>query len=724
VTQDSVGPAGIAFVTAALVALVATPRLRRLALDVDFVDRPGAHKSHHVPVPYLGGVAIIAATLAGTAVAAVRPDPTVVLLVGAATAVGALGLLDDDRMLLPAPRLLVQLGAALVAVAVGTRIEISGIWVYDTALTIVWILGVTNAVNFLDNMDGLASGIGAVAATALFTVAIVDGQTAVAVIAAALVGSCLGFLPFNVRPAGIYMGDAGSLFIGFVLAVLALEVRPDLTPPASFVVPMLLLALPVLDIAMVTLSRLRRRIPVSTGGRNHLSHRLVARGLSPGTAVGVLIGVEASTALLAIAATRDVISVTWAVLLSAVILGGLVATTVSAPVFDEPPVGFSRRLKVLAGVAVAGVVVLTTPASAALFAARTDLGAGSRATLAALGAARRGDEDESSRKLEQAVAAFARAEDRLAGPLVTMGLIVPVVNVNVQASRALATVGSDLSRSATALATATDHPGFRVVDGAVPLRRLDRMAPMLADTAAALRGSSERLRAVNRPLLVPMLEDRLRSLTELLPDLVEHAERSESAAWLLPGMLGAEGPRQYLVVVEDRPDSDASHRPVELLGVLGAADGRTRLAPLGAPAVHHHSLFAHGEGIASKTGFPALANSLVRASSGAGASFDGVIAVDQVGLEALAHLAGRPDLLSGTTPERGDDRATGSTTQAAAIIDAVTTADLGSPSRITSTMGDSIADGHVKLFFVRPEEQALAERLGAAGTAPRSGRGR
>ncbi|MGH9266472.1 MAG: glycosyltransferase family 4 protein, partial [Acidimicrobiales bacterium] len=296
-----------AFLAAGLVTLAGTPLLRRLALATEFVDHPvAAHKSHRDPTPYLGGIGLIVAVLVGLLFTdRLTPQVGVVALGG--SLIGCLGLLDDHRSVGALFRFTVELGVAAVAVAAGLRIHATDVPAIDGVLTLVWIVGVTNAVNLLDNMDGLAAGVSAAAATAIFALAVLGEQLVTATVAAGLAGACVGFLVHNKRPASIFMGDTGSLFLGFVLALAAIDVSPALTPPASFAVPLMLLALPVLDTATVTLARLRRGRPVSQGGKDHLSHRLVAVGLSPGAAVAVLVGVEGTVGMAAVMAGRQMV---------------------------------------------------------------------------------------------------------------------------------------------------------------------------------------------------------------------------------------------------------------------------------------------------------------------------------------------------------------------------------------------------------------------------------
>jgi UDP-GlcNAc:undecaprenyl-phosphate GlcNAc-1-phosphate transferase len=514
----------VVFGVALTVSLVATPLLRRLAVRTDFIDQPGAHKSHSTPVPYLGGVAIMAGTVAGSAVGH-RLGVQALVIGLAAACLGSMGLFDDSRHLSAHSRLVIQLVAALaVAGFGGVRAEVSGIAVFDVAFTVVWILAITNAVNFLDNMDGLAAGITAAAGMAIFATGILSGQTFVATVALAMVGACFGFLPFNAPPAKIYMGDAGSLFLGFLLAVLTLDVKPDLVPPASFVVPAMLVALPVLDIITVTISRLRRGISVSTGGRNHLSHRLVARGLSRPTAVAILIGVEAVVAALAILPNQDPASLTFSLLGALVVLGGLTAFTFGAPVHDEPVTGFARPVRLMGWTACVSVLGAALPAMLALLGARADLGTGASGYQSAMAAACRGDRDEAAFMLQRSSQAFARADARLSNPVVSLGLAVPVVNSNLAAARALADTGQASPRQTglrIGLVSTTDGP-------------LTEETGALASSSGPLSPGQDLLKDLDAPFLMPQLRDAVVHLDSAL------APHTLARAGSCPGLVGPE----------------------------------------------------------------------------------------------------------------------------------------------------------------------------------------
>jgi len=330
-----VSTVGILVAAAGSCAIVAacTPIIRRLAVAKGVLDHPGGHKSHIVPVPYFGGLAIMAgAVIAQLAVVGVPGRATTLLLAG--VLLGAVGAVDDRRNLHPLPRLLMQGAAACVAVAVGVRVHITGHPILDGVATVVWIVVITNAVNFLDNMDGLASSLAAASAVSAFVLASAAGQHIVATAASALVGACLGFLLYNRRPASIYMGDAGSLFLGYLLAVVVIQVNPAQAPPRSWVVPALLLGIPVVDTTTVMVARWRNGRALHLGGRDHLSHRLVALGWSQTDAVLTLLSCQALLGGLAVLVGRDFLPVWLGLATSAAVLASLLWLCLKATVYE------------------------------------------------------------------------------------------------------------------------------------------------------------------------------------------------------------------------------------------------------------------------------------------------------------------------------------------------------------------------------------------------------
>lgn len=283
-----------AFVVAGVISLVLTPLAIRAALRLGVLDRPGEHKSHTTPTPYLGGVAIVVAvTLAIVLAAVVRGEELDTLgqllgLLGIALAMALTGLVDDLRGLPVALRFGLQFAAALGLFALGIRITLTGAPGADLALTVLWTIGITNAMNLLDNMDGLSASTATIASLWFGVIALVNGQVLVGALAFAVAGAAAGFLRDNRPPARIYMGDAGSLFLGIMLAALGMQLSLDRGWLVTAAVPVLILTVPVLDTLLVTVARIRHGISPFQGGRDHTSHRLVRVGLPVPVAVGLI----------------------------------------------------------------------------------------------------------------------------------------------------------------------------------------------------------------------------------------------------------------------------------------------------------------------------------------------------------------------------------------------------------------------------------------------------
>ena len=278
-------------VTALAVSIAATPVARALALRSRFVDEASGRKGHRSPMPLLGGLAIYTAVFVALFT---YPDRQTILGLGgilvAATWISLLGVWDDRVGLGVLAKLVGQLGSALILVAVDVRVYLPLPSWLNLFLTLAWLIGVTNAFNLLDNMDGLSGGVGAVAAAVFLLLAVDNGQYLVAPLAAAILGAMVGFLLYNFNPARIFMGDSGSLFLGLLLAVVGIKLRfPSNVPEVTWMVPVLVLGVPIVDTTLVVTSRaLGGKNPFNTPGRDHLSHRLVALGLSSRQAVVLL----------------------------------------------------------------------------------------------------------------------------------------------------------------------------------------------------------------------------------------------------------------------------------------------------------------------------------------------------------------------------------------------------------------------------------------------------
>ncbi|MCX7838739.1 MAG: undecaprenyl/decaprenyl-phosphate alpha-N-acetylglucosaminyl 1-phosphate transferase [Anaerolineae bacterium] len=312
------------FATALVFALGATPLARLIALRADVVDRPNARKIHATPMPRLGGVAMYGAFIVALILFADRfyVSQMISILVGA-TWVSFLGLWDDRVGLAASWKLIGQIAGALILVLTGVSVELFPYAPLNIAITVLWVVGITNALNLLDNMDGLSGGVAAIAAGFFLLIAALNGQYLVAMLSAALLGAALGFLVYNFNPARIFMGDAGSLFLGFLLAAVGIKLRfLHLPVIATWFIPILVLGVPIFDTTLVVISRLRRGVnPLTTPGTDHTSHRLVARGLTRRAAVVRLYLVASALGIAAVICAHGNVVINYAVLTLAAIVG-------------------------------------------------------------------------------------------------------------------------------------------------------------------------------------------------------------------------------------------------------------------------------------------------------------------------------------------------------------------------------------------------------------------
>lgn len=331
-----------AFLAAAALAWVLTPLMFRLAIRSGVLDQPGGHKSHTSPTPYLGGVAIVVAFSAAVLVAAMVYGPVaglreLAIILGIGVSLALIGLADDLHGLSPWLRIGLQIAAGIAVWALGSGTTALGVEWGNAVLTVVWVVGITNALNLLDNMDGLSAGVATIAAATFFLIAILNGQFLVAGLAAALAGCASGFLRHNFHPARIYMGDAGSLFLGFMLAVLGVRLRLVDTPQfVAVFVPVLVLGVAIFDTTLVVVNRVRHGRSPLAGGRDHTSHRLVYLGVPVPVTVALIYGGAAALGWLALILTR-VDAVTGLLLgIFVVLVGGFFMVLLSAvPVYEN-----------------------------------------------------------------------------------------------------------------------------------------------------------------------------------------------------------------------------------------------------------------------------------------------------------------------------------------------------------------------------------------------------
>jgi UDP-GlcNAc:undecaprenyl-phosphate GlcNAc-1-phosphate transferase len=280
--------------------------IRRVAIAIGAMDKPNLdRKTQKEPVPYLGGLAIAISVVVLTFAAVIRSDntqttfPLAATLLFPAIFLGLMGLIDDLASLNPLPRLIIQ---TVMAIAVSVfliksdtvGITLDGTFLDEVVMTI-WIIGICNSINFFDNLDGGAAGTVAVSTIGIALIALGEGQELIAALSIVTAGSTIGFLMWNKSPAKIYMGDAGALFLGVVVSVLTIRLNPGIAPKWNSIslLPMLL-AVPILDTCVAVFSRINRGISPFTGGKDHLSHRLMRKGLSKQGTAFALWGAQAA----------------------------------------------------------------------------------------------------------------------------------------------------------------------------------------------------------------------------------------------------------------------------------------------------------------------------------------------------------------------------------------------------------------------------------------------
>jgi len=286
---------------AAVVALAATPLAIRLAHRTGFLDRPRGYKAHGAPTPYLGGtavfwtIALVALPLPGVAG---RFAP--VLACGAG--LWALGTLDDRVNVSPLWRLLAEAAAAVVVWSAGLGWSVFGSAPLDLLLTMLWVIGLVNAFNLMDNLDGAAGSVAVACACGIGALALLDSEPAVASLSLVVAGACLGFLRWNLaKPARIFLGDGGSMPLGFLIACLAMAATQHGGGHGlALATAALLVGIPILDTSLVVFSRRRRGTPLWTGGRDHLTHRLLPRVRAAWSVAVVLFGIQAVVTVSAI----------------------------------------------------------------------------------------------------------------------------------------------------------------------------------------------------------------------------------------------------------------------------------------------------------------------------------------------------------------------------------------------------------------------------------------
>ena len=327
------------FVGAALLSLVCTPLAIATALRRGVLDKPGGHKGHSSPVPYLGGLAIVVSFSISMLIPVIAINESSIsrqflIVIGVALALALLGLFDDLRGMSSTLRLACEVAAGIVLWNLDFGVQLAGVRWVDAVITILWVVGITNAFNLLDNMDGLSAGIAAIASFSFFAIAASNGQYLVAGLSLALGGCAVGFLRHNFYPARVYMGDSGALFFGFLISFVGLKLQFNTSSEVSVLVPVVVCSVAVLDTTLVTIARLRHGLSPFQGGRDHISHRLVKVGLPVPVAVSVLYAAAAAVGVVAFVISESNKLAAWTLAgLVAMLLVGFGVLAYNVPVY-------------------------------------------------------------------------------------------------------------------------------------------------------------------------------------------------------------------------------------------------------------------------------------------------------------------------------------------------------------------------------------------------------
>jgi UDP-GlcNAc:undecaprenyl-phosphate GlcNAc-1-phosphate transferase len=336
----AIGRIAAALVAALLISFIATPVVKSLAEKMGAVDVPkDGRRMHDHPIPRMGGLAIFLGFLLSTLIFVPLTTSMRGMLLGGVIIV-ILGIFDDIYALPALPKLLVQIAAALVAVSQGNVIQVIsnpnlfsdhaywslGAWAVP--VSVIWIVAITNAVNLIDGLDGLAVGVATISSLTMLVIAMLVSDNIVALVMAALAGGCIGFLPYNSNPAKIFMGDTGSTFLGFVLATMSIQGLFKFYTIISFAVPFLMLGLPLFDTCFAILRRLSKGQNPMSPDRSHVHHRLIDMGFSQKQAVAILYVISAILGLCAVVLTTSG-ALKAIVLLCALCLAGLIAGKIS-----------------------------------------------------------------------------------------------------------------------------------------------------------------------------------------------------------------------------------------------------------------------------------------------------------------------------------------------------------------------------------------------------------
>jgi UDP-N-acetylmuramyl pentapeptide phosphotransferase/UDP-N-acetylglucosamine-1-phosphate transferase len=747
-------PAATAALVAAAASLCLVPTAMWVAGWSGFVAVPRVGRPR--AIPYLGGPAVALAVLAGSQLVHGASSRVAVALL-LATVLGIVGLLDDHRPLSPLVRLVLEIGAGGALVAVTGPLPLTGRHVFDVALTVVWIVVVVNGVNFLDNSDALATVIVGLSAVGLAVAA--GTHAAAGVCAAAIAGACGAFSAFNMRPAAVYLGDAGSMFLGFLLPALALVLVHDSVRPvhaAWCVIP--LLALPVLEMVITTSRRVVHGRHGWMSAPDNLTYALARRGT--GTNGAFVIQAVAQLLLLGIvvAVLDGRVAAPVAAGLVAVELVGFAVATRGADVHGAE-VRWTRRARVFGVVAVVGVTLLVGAGALTVVRAYRSATAGASSLDRATKRLRAGDTADAWVEFALAERQLTRAGDLL-GPVAVATRFIPGIGQNVNAAQTIVDSGRDLARDGKQLARAVDVHSMRLHGATVPIAAVEHAQAPLSTFARSVARAQQQVAAIDDAMLLGPVARKVGAARSLLDGAAIDTTNAADLARVAPAVLGAAGERHYLVVVQNPAEARATGGIPASVGVLDARDGRLDLGQMqpvealdaaahAVPATHATAtseyLARYGrfhpqvwwENMTMSPDFPTVASVMAaQYERQTSRRVDGVLSIDPSVLGAILRLSG-PVRVSGwptaiTATNVGDvvlrqeyERFT-ATTARKAFLGRVTAAawhamqrtDLGDPLQVAKTLGPAAAERHLLIWLAQGEEQRVMRDIRLDGGVP------
>lgn len=649
--------------------------------------------------------------------------------------------------------------AALVALVAGVRFEATRVDALDVALTLFVLVGVALATEGITRAGGSICGVSVLAALGAYALAGFGHDEDLAIVMAAVAAAALAAAVSGPTVVGRVLRVA----TGFGLALGALLVDPVDGGARPALTPTLLVGLFALDAALVAIGRFRRRERLAQAGDDHLPHRLQARGWPRGRAVALLLLVQGALSVLAVFSGRAVLSPAWAALGGFVLLLVVGVLAVRGTRTEAPTRHIGRWVAL--GTVVVMVVVSVGVAATALAAkdAYDLMDSGRDHAKAGLSAARDGDTAAARRAFRAAAHDFAAAHDDLNTPLVLPSLAVPYLASNMAAARSLAAIGSDLADAGGDVAGAVQPSALDVVGGRLPVEEVRAITPKLARATEVLDDAERRLQEVrDDPYLLPKIRDAADDVHRELAKAAAEAGHATLAARLAPALFGADGPRRYLLVVQNNAESRATGGFIGNYGVLTAENGKLHVdrlkrthewnealalsqPALDAPAdyTNRYAQFRPDRSLQNvnlSPDFPSVGKVLMALAPDAGVGpVDGVMAVDPAGLAALLELTGPVEVEGWPVPVTAEnvvdialkeeytafaetpDRADFLGDIAQAAVEKATSENLGRPPQISKVLGQAAHAGHLVFAFARPDEQRLAEELEIAGqlAAPR-----